>query len=143
MPKRSHFKAGVLTPALTKGDVQPPLETPFNGSTLQAAWSSSHDDNSNGVLFVPKTDRLTVRQHLVDFVPSNSMFFPNFLRDERRYDELVEPQFGIVAQDFEKTTGGQQVGWVEPFDTRFALLRVHGIGGDPPIPNEAKTLDSD
>jgi hypothetical protein len=21
-----------------KGDVQPPLETPFNGSTLQAAW---------------------------------------------------------------------------------------------------------
>ena len=38
--KQSHFAAGVLTPALTKGDVQPPLETPFNGSTLKSAWST-------------------------------------------------------------------------------------------------------
>jgi len=37
--KRNHFAAGVLTPALTKRDVQPPLETPFNGSTLKSAWS--------------------------------------------------------------------------------------------------------
>jgi len=39
---RSHFAAGVLTPALLKnrkGDVQPPLETPLNGSTLKSAWS--------------------------------------------------------------------------------------------------------
>jgi len=39
---RSHFAAGVLTPALIKfrkGDVQPPLETPFNGSTLKSARS--------------------------------------------------------------------------------------------------------
>jgi ATP-dependent Lhr-like helicase len=35
----SHFAAGVLTPALTKGDVQPPLETPFDGSTLGSARS--------------------------------------------------------------------------------------------------------
>jgi hypothetical protein len=34
------------------------------------------------------------------------MFFPNFLRDEGRNDELVEPQFGILAQRFEKTTDG-------------------------------------
>jgi hypothetical protein len=38
--KRSHFAGGVLTPPLTKGDVQPPLETPFNGSTLKSAWST-------------------------------------------------------------------------------------------------------
>jgi hypothetical protein len=31
--KRSRFAAGVLTPALTKGNVRPPLETPFNGYT--------------------------------------------------------------------------------------------------------------
>jgi hypothetical protein len=55
---------------------------------------------------VSKTDRLTVRQYLLDFVAPNPMFFPNFLRDERRNDELVEPQLGIVAQDFEKTTDG-------------------------------------
>jgi len=42
--KRSHFAAGVLTPALTKGDVQPPLETPFNGSTLKSAWSTTNND---------------------------------------------------------------------------------------------------
>jgi glycosyltransferase involved in cell wall biosynthesis len=40
--KRSHFAAGVLTPTLTKGDVQPPLETPFNGSTLESAWSTTN-----------------------------------------------------------------------------------------------------
>ena len=34
------FAAGVLPPALTKGDVQPPLETPFNGSTPKSAWST-------------------------------------------------------------------------------------------------------
>jgi len=27
---------------LTKGDVQPPLETPFNGSTLKSAWSTTN-----------------------------------------------------------------------------------------------------
>jgi len=40
--KRSHLAAGVLTPALfeyRKGDDQPPLETPFNGSTLKSARS--------------------------------------------------------------------------------------------------------
>jgi len=31
-----------LTPAFTKGDVQPPLETPFNGSTLKSAWSTTN-----------------------------------------------------------------------------------------------------
>jgi len=44
--KRSHFAAWVLTPALIKfrkGDVQPPLETPFNGSTLKSAWSTIDD----------------------------------------------------------------------------------------------------
>jgi gentisate 1,2-dioxygenase len=40
--KRSHFAAGVLTPVLTKGDVQPPLETPFNGSTLKSARSTTN-----------------------------------------------------------------------------------------------------
>ena len=48
--KRSHFTAGVLTPALIKyrkGDVQPPLETPFNGSTLKSAWSTTNSDNAD------------------------------------------------------------------------------------------------
>jgi hypothetical protein len=40
--KPNHFAAGVLTPALTKGDVQPPLETPFNGFTLKSAWSTAN-----------------------------------------------------------------------------------------------------
>ncbi len=40
--KQGHFAAGVLTPALTKGDVQPPLETPFDGSTLKLAWSTTN-----------------------------------------------------------------------------------------------------
>ena len=44
--KRSHCAAGVLTPVLTKGDVQPPLETPFSGSTLESAWSKTSRDNS-------------------------------------------------------------------------------------------------
>ncbi len=44
--KRSHFAAGVLTPTLTKGDVQPPLETPFDGSTLKSAWSTTNDAKS-------------------------------------------------------------------------------------------------
>ncbi|MBM2802546.1 MAG: tRNA guanosine(34) transglycosylase Tgt [Deltaproteobacteria bacterium] len=46
--KRSHCAAGVLTPALIKyrkGEVQPPLETPFNGSTLTSAWSTTNRDN--------------------------------------------------------------------------------------------------
>jgi len=46
--KRRHFAAGALTPApikYPKEDVQPPLETPFNGSTLQAAWSITKAKN--------------------------------------------------------------------------------------------------
>ena len=45
--KRSHFAAGVLTPVLTKGDVQPPLETPFSGFTLESAWAKTSHDNSD------------------------------------------------------------------------------------------------
>ena len=45
--KRSHLAAGVLTPVLTKGDVQPPLETPSSGSTLESAWSKTSHDNSD------------------------------------------------------------------------------------------------
>jgi len=47
--KRSHFAAGVLTPALIKyrkGDVQPPLETPFDGSTLKPTWSTTNEAKS-------------------------------------------------------------------------------------------------
>jgi queuine tRNA-ribosyltransferase len=47
---RSHFAAGVLTPALIKyrkGDVQPPLETPFSGSTLESAWSKTSRGTSD------------------------------------------------------------------------------------------------
>jgi hypothetical protein len=35
--KRSHFAGGVLNPALDQKGCSPPLETPFKGSTLQAA----------------------------------------------------------------------------------------------------------
>ncbi len=42
--KRRHFAAGVLTSALTKGDVQPLLETPFEGSTPESAWSTINAD---------------------------------------------------------------------------------------------------
>jgi len=51
--RRSHFAAGVLTPALIKyrkGDVQPPLETPFNGSTLQAAWSTKNRPRTREII---------------------------------------------------------------------------------------------
>lgn len=44
--KRSHLAAGVLAPApikFRKGDVQPPLETPVNSSTLKSAWSMTND----------------------------------------------------------------------------------------------------
>ncbi len=45
--KPSHFAGGVLTPPLTKISQKvcsPPLDTPFNGSTLQAAWSTSNEN---------------------------------------------------------------------------------------------------
>ena len=45
--KRSHFAAGVLSPVLTKADVQPPLETPFSGFTLESAWAKTSHDNSD------------------------------------------------------------------------------------------------
>jgi hypothetical protein len=43
--KRSHFAGGVLTPPLIKisqSGCSPPLETPFNGSTLKSAWSTTN-----------------------------------------------------------------------------------------------------
>ena len=41
--KPGHFAAGVLSPAPFKqGDVQPPLETPINGSTLKLARSTTN-----------------------------------------------------------------------------------------------------
>ena len=47
--RRRHFAAGALTPAPIKnrkGDVQPPLKTPFDGSTLKSAWSTTYEAKS-------------------------------------------------------------------------------------------------
>jgi len=48
--KRSHFAAGVLTPALIKlsqRGFSTPLETPFKASTLKSAWSAKDDHAAN------------------------------------------------------------------------------------------------
>jgi len=73
--KRSHFAAGVLTPALIKyrkGDVRPPLETPFNGSTLKSAWSTINSNGSKRIL--GKTKKAGS-----EFQAANPVFFINRL----------------------------------------------------------------
>ena len=54
------------------------------------------DNNSEGVFLVPQADRLTLRQHFLNFVSSYSMFLPNFLFNEGLYNEFVEPQFKAI-----------------------------------------------
>lgn len=49
-----------------------------------------------------------MRQHFLYFVPSDSMLFPNLLRNEGLNDELVEPKFNaILSATSKKTTDGQ------------------------------------
>jgi len=74
----------------------------------------THDNNSNGVLPVPQSDRPTMRQNFLYFGPRDSMFFPYFLFNEGFDDKFAEPQgshiLRVTGQENNPRSTAKQIG---------------------------------